>query len=138
MVEVMAKQFENVFPELQKQEAFVAKVIKEEEEAFLRTLDKGLKKVDDLINKGVISAKDSFELYDTFGFPFDLTQLIAAENNLSLDEEGFKAEMQQQKDRSRAATAVDAQDWITLKQEAINLSGTTLLKPRPPFSNTEK
>ncbi|HNA91514.1 MAG TPA: alanine--tRNA ligase, partial [Chitinophagaceae bacterium] len=94
MVEVMAKQFENVFPELQKQEAFVAKVIKEEEEAFLRTLDKGLKKVDDLINKGVISAKDSFELYDTFGFPFDLTQLIAAENNLSLDEEGFKAEMQ--------------------------------------------
>jgi alanyl-tRNA synthetase len=137
MVEVMAKQFENVFPELQKQEAFVAKVIKEEEEAFLRTLDKGLKKVDDLINKGVISAKDSFELYDTFGFPFDLTQLIAAENNLSLDEEGFKAEMQQQKDRSRAATAVDAQDWITLKQGSNKFIGydtteakTSILKYR--------
>jgi len=115
LVPELAKQFETVFPELQQQLDFVSKVVMEEEEAFLRTLDKGLKKVDDLINKGEISGKDSFELYDTYGFPFDLTQLIAAENRLKVDEEGFKIEMQQQKDRSRAATTVDAGDWIELK-----------------------
>ncbi|MBL0307806.1 MAG: alanine--tRNA ligase [Chitinophagaceae bacterium] len=115
LVPELAKQFETVFPELQQQLDFVSKVVMEEEEAFLRTLDKGLKKVDDLINKGEISGKDSFELYDTYGFPFDLTQLIAAENKLKVDEEGFKIEMQQQKDRSRAATTVDAGDWIELK-----------------------
>ena len=115
LVPELAKQFETVFPELQQQLDFVSKVVMEEEEAFLRTLDKGLKKVDDLINKGEISGKDSFELYDTYGFPFDLTQLIAAENKLKVDEEGFKIEMQQQKDRSRAATTVDADDWIELK-----------------------
>ncbi len=98
LVPVLAKQFEHVFPELQKQVDFVSKVVKEEEDAFLRTLDKGLKKVDDLVATGTISAKDSFELYDTYGFPFDLTQLIATENKLEVDEEGFKAEMQQQKD----------------------------------------
>jgi len=137
IVPVLANQFENVFPELQNQVAFVGKVIKEEEEAFLRTLDKGLKRVDDLIGKGVISSKDSFELYDTFGFPFDLTQLIAAENNLKLDEEGFKAEMQQQKDRSRAATTVDAEDWVMLKQGSNKFVGydsieskTSILKYR--------
>ena len=115
LVPVLAKQFETVFPELQQQVDFVSKVVREEEEAFLRTLEKGLKRVDDLIAQGSISGKDSFELYDTYGFPLDLTQLIAAENNLKVDEEGFKAEMQQQKDRSRAATTVDAGDWIELK-----------------------
>lgn len=115
LVPVLAKQFETVFPELQQQVDFVSKVVREEEDAFLRTLEKGLKRVDDLIAQGSISGKDSFELYDTYGFPLDLTQLIAAENNLKVDEEGFKAEMQQQKDRSRAATTVDAGDWIELK-----------------------
>lgn len=115
LVPVLAKQFETVFPELQQQVDFVSKVVKEEEEAFLRTLDKGLKRVDDLIAQGSISGKDSFELYDTYGFPLDLTQLIAAENKLTVDEDGFKAEMQQQKDRSRAATTVDAGDWVELK-----------------------
>jgi alanyl-tRNA synthetase len=114
LVPVLAKQFETVFPELQQQVDFVSKVVREEEDAFLRTLEKGLKRVDDLIAQGSISGKDSFELYDTYGFPLDLTQLIAAENNLKVDEEGFKAEMQQQKDRSRAATTVDAGDWIEL------------------------
>lgn len=123
LVPALAAQFSNVFPELQKQEDFVSKVIKEEEEAFLRTLDKGLKRVDDLIAKGEISGKDSFELYDTYGFPFDLTQLIAVENKLKIDEEGFKNEMQQQKDRSRAATAVDAGDWIELKQGSNKFVG---------------
>jgi len=120
LIPVLAKQFENVFPELHKQADFVTKVVKEEEDAFLRTLDKGLKRVDDLIAQGKISPKESFELYDTFGFPFDLTQLIAAENNLKINEDGFKAEMQQQKDRSRAATAVDTEDWVVLDDYARN------------------
>ena len=119
----LALEFKYVFPELYQQAEFVAKVVKEEEDAFLRTLDKGLKKVDDLISQGSISGKDSFELYDTYGFPFDLTQLIAAENNLQVDEDGFKAEMQQQKDRSRAATAVDTEDWMVLKEGANKFIG---------------
>lgn len=130
LVPVLAKQFETVFPELQQQVDFVSKVVKEEEEAFLRTLDKGLKKVDDLISKGEISGKDSFELYDTYGFPFDLTQLIATENKLSVDEEGFKAEMQQQKDRSRAATAVDAEDWVELKAGSNKFVGYDSLEAK--------
>ncbi len=116
LVPVLARQFENVFPELYKQGDFVAKVVKEEEEAFLRTLEKGLKRVDDLIASGTISGKDSFELYDTYGFPFDLTQLIAAENKIAVDEGAFKVEMQQQKDRSRSAGTIDAEDWVVLKE----------------------
>jgi len=118
LVPVLAKQFENVFPELQKQEAFVAKVVKEEEDAFLRTLDKGLKKIDEIISVAssdaskTINGKAAFELFDTFGFPIDLTRLIASENNLHVDEAAFEAEMKQQKDRSRAAGSVDAEDWM--------------------------
>ncbi len=130
LVPVLAKQFESVFPELQQQLDFVCKVVKEEEDAFLRTLDKGLKRVDDLISRGEISGKDSFELYDTYGFPFDLTQLIAAENNLKLDEEGFKAEMQQQKDRSRAATSIDAGDWVELKKGSNQFVGYDSLEAK--------
>ncbi|HUR65930.1 MAG TPA: alanine--tRNA ligase [Chitinophagaceae bacterium] len=130
LVPVLAKQFEDVFPELQKQVDFVAKVVKEEEEGFLRTLDKGLKKVDDLVANGSISGKDSFELYDTYGFPFDLTQLIAAENKLSIDEAGFKAEMRQQKDRSRAATTVDAEDWVVLKEGLTKFVGYDCLESK--------
>ena len=127
LVPVLAKQFELVFPELQQQLDFVVRVVKEEEEAFLRTLDKGLRRVDDLVNKGEISGKESFELYDTYGFPFDLTQLIAAENKLKVDEEGFRAEMQKQKDRSRAATSIDAGDWIDLKEGTNRFVGYDVL-----------
>ncbi len=123
LVPVLAAQFADVFPELQQQVDFVSKVVREEEDAFLRTLEKGLKRVDDLIAQGSISGKDSFELYDTYGFPLDLTQLIAAEHNLKVDEEGFKAEMQQQKDRSRAATTVDAGDWVELKSGSNRFTG---------------
>ena len=123
LVPVLAAQFADVFPELQQQVDFVSKVVREEEEAFLRTLEKGLKRVDDLIAQGSISGKDSFELYDTYGFPLDLTQLIAAEHNLKVDEDGFKAEMQQQKDRSRAATTVDAGDWVELKSGSNRFTG---------------
>ncbi|QES89980.1 alanine--tRNA ligase [Rhizosphaericola mali] len=113
----LAKQFENVFPELNQQVDFVTKVIKEEEDSFLRTLDKGLRKMDDIIAQKdlkIISGKDAFELYDTFGFPIDLTRLIASENNLEVDEKGFESEMAEQKNRSRAATIIDASDWVEI------------------------
>jgi alanyl-tRNA synthetase len=145
LVPVLAKQFENVFPELHKQADFVSKVVKEEEEAFLRTLEKGLKRIDDIIEtkKGdvvvkpgtseiivtgypptvKISGKDAFELYDTYGFPIDLTKLIASENKLAIDESGFETEMQKQKNRSRAATAIDTEDWIILKNGSNKFVG---------------
>lgn len=118
LVPVLAAQFEHVFPELHKQLEFVKRVVKEEEEAFLRTLDKGLKKIDELItgskNK-VLGGAAVFELYDTYGFPADLTRLIASESKLTVDEEAFTAEMQRQKDRSRAATSLDTEDWVVVK-----------------------
>ncbi len=114
LLPVIATQFEDVFPELFKQQDFVAKVIREEEEAFLRTLEKGLKRMDIIMASqkgGTIGGADAFELLDTFGFPIDLTRLIASENNLVVDEAGFEAEMQQQKTRSRAATTLETDDW---------------------------
>ena len=124
LMPLLAHQFENVFPELQKQIDFVSKVVKEEEEAFLRTLDKGLKRIDDIVQSAsknkMITGKDAFELYDTYGFPVDLTRLIAAENNLSVDEKSFESEMQQQKNRSRAATAIDTEDWIVVNDSVAN------------------
>jgi len=121
LMALLAHQFENVFPELQKQIDFVTKVVKEEEEAFLRTLDKGLKRIEDIVrsaNERQIAGKDAFELYDTYGFPIDLTRLIAAENNIAVDEKGFEREMDQQKNRSRAATAIDVEDWLVVNEPA--------------------
>jgi alanyl-tRNA synthetase len=123
LVPLLAHQFENVFPELQKQVDFVTRAVREEEEAFLRTLDKGLKRIDDIVkasSAGTINGKDAFDLYDTYGFPIDLTRLIASENKLQVDEKGFDVEMQQQKERSRAATAIDTADWISLHDEVKN------------------
>ena len=124
LLPLLAKQFEKVFPELIQQLDFVSKVIKEEEEAFLRTLDKGLKRMDETIQQSqstrVIEGAIAFELYDTFGFPLDLTMLIASENNLKVDEPGFQKEMQQQKNRSRSAAVLDTEDWITLVENASN------------------
>lgn len=118
LLPVIAVQFAEVFPELKQQEEFVARVIREEEEAFLRTLDKGLRKIDDILrqSQGTVNGKEAFELYDTYGFPIDLTRLIASEQGLQIDEAGFEAEMKQQKDRSRAATAVDTEDWIVVNE----------------------
>jgi len=141
LVPVLAGQFTNVFPELLQQEAFVSKVVKEEEEAFLRTLDKGLKRIADIVHdskkSGVIPGKDAFELYDTYGFPIDLTRLIAQEEMLQVDEHGFEEEMLQQKNRSRAATLVDTGDWIQVREGNGRFAGydqlglnTTLLKYR--------
>jgi len=104
-------------------------VIKEEEDAFLRTLDKGLKKIDEIIteskaNSGsTINGKSAFELYDTYGFPIDLTRLIGQENNLQVDEAAFEMEMQQQKTRSRAATALDTEDWVVLAEGSTKFVG---------------
>lgn len=116
MLPHIATQFESVFPELYKQLDFVMRVVREEEDAFLRTLEKGLRKMDDIIQQAqaskTIDGTGAFELYDTYGFPIDLTRLIASENRLEVDERGFDAEMQKQKKRSRAATAIDAGDWI--------------------------
>jgi alanyl-tRNA synthetase len=122
LVPVIAEQFEQVFPELHQQEQFVTKVIREEEEAFLRTLEKGLKRIEDIISSSAqnISGKNAFELYDTYGFPFDLTRLIASEKNLMVDEAEFNSEMQKQKERSRAATAIDTEDWITVNEGNTN------------------
>ena len=122
----ISEQFKTVFPELLDQRDFVSRVVKEEEEAFLRTLDKGLKKIEEVMNETrlsagkVINGKAAFDLFDTFGFPADLTRLIAAENDLSVDEEGFNREMQQQKDRSRAASLTDTEDWIVLDPDKTN------------------
>jgi alanyl-tRNA synthetase len=131
---VLAKQFEEVFPELQKQIDLVCRVVKEEEDAFLRTLDKGLKKIDDIINETrsrntqTIDGKAAFELYDTYGFPIDLTRLIGSEQGFHVDEAAFTAEMQQQKARSRAATALDTDDWVILKEGGTDFVGYETLE----------
>jgi len=124
LLPVIAKQFEAVFPELIQQQDFIGRVIKEEEEGFLRTLEKGLKKIDEIIVTAqatkIVNGAAAFELLDTYGFPIDLTRLIATENNLAVDEAGFEIEMQQQKNRSRAATTLETEDWVTLIENTSN------------------
>ena len=112
LLPLIAKQFEHVFPELTQQLEFVSKVVKEEEEAFLRTVDKGLSMLNEASKD--ISGEEAFKLYDTFGFPLDLTKLVAAEKNLNVDEKGFEKEMQLQKNRSRSAAVLETEDWITV------------------------
>jgi len=112
LLPVIAMQFETVFPELTKQLDFVSKVVKEEEDAFLRTVDKGLSMLDEASHD--ISGEEAFKLYDTFGFPLDLTKLVATEKGFNVDEKGFEVEMQKQKNRSRAATTLDTEDWVTV------------------------
>ena len=179
LVPVLAKQFEKVFPELYKQTDFVAKVVKEEEDAFLKTLEAGIKlfnssvldafnsnlqkivpgsisadmikRIREALNRSVLPLQDlikeegkrlqeqmnvspeslkkalgeingqlAFRLQDTYGFPLDLTRLLAKEIDIDVDDNGFEKEMQQQKQRSRAATAVDTEDWIVLDDYARN------------------
>ena len=126
LVPVIANQFETVFPELQKQVDFVSKVVKEEEEAFLKTVERGLAMLDEASVD--ITGEQAFKLYDTFGFPLDLTKLVVAEKGLKVDEQGFEIEMQKQKDRSRAATSVDAEDWVELKKGTNQFVGYDLLE----------
>ncbi len=119
LVETLSKQMRGAFPELKTQKNLIVNVIKEEEHSFLRTLDQGLVLLDNVIKntKGnTISGEKAFELYDTFGFPIDLTALILSEQGYELDEKGFEAELQKQKDRSRAASQVSAGDWEILSE----------------------
>jgi alanyl-tRNA synthetase len=123
LIPVLAAQFSEVFPELQAQADFLGKVVKEEEEAFLRTLDKGLKRMNEAVvnaKEGVINGEEAFTMYDTYGFPIDLTRLIASEKNLQVDEEGFNKFMQLQKIKAKDATRIDAGDWIILKENSSN------------------
>ncbi len=120
---LIAEYFGDIFPEVRQQQEFIAKVIFEEETSFLRTLDHGLKMLEsiksDLSAKGekIISGKTAFDLYDTFGFPLDLTSLIARENGFSVDENGFADEMEKQKTRSRAASEQETGDWVLVHED---------------------
>jgi alanyl-tRNA synthetase len=117
LVDVLANQMGEFFPEIRKQQTLVTNVIREEEASFLRTLDQGLQLLDNVIadtkGKQVDGAK-AFELYDTFGFPIDLTALILRERGFDLDEVGFEKAMQEQKNRSRTASEVSTDDWKIL------------------------
>ncbi len=110
----------NAYPELKQQQTLIEKVIKEEEEAFLRTLETGIRLLDKIIvdtknaNKTEITGVEAFTLYDTYGFPLDLTELILKENGLTLNENEFNAEMQKQKERARNAASVETGDWVSL------------------------
>ena len=122
LVSVLTKQMGTVFPELLAQKQLIQNVIKEEEASFLRTLDQGLVLLDRIIetNKGThVSGDKAFELYDTYGFPVDLTALILSEKNMSLDTEAFEEELQKQKNRSRAASEVSTEDWTVLIDDDI-------------------
>jgi alanyl-tRNA synthetase len=118
----------DAYPELIARQTLIEKVMKEEEESFLHTLENGIKLLDKTIheaktsNRTVISGVDAFVLYDTFGFPLDLTELILRENRLTLDKDGFESEMQKQKERARNAAAVETGDWVVVRENADSLS----------------
>ena len=117
LVSVLANQMGEFFPEIKLQETFVTNVIREEEASFLRTLDQGLQLLDNVVSKTTgteVSGAKAFELYDTFGFPKDLTALILKEKGMSFNEAEFDASMQAQKARSRAASEVSTEDWSVL------------------------
>ena len=135
LVNVLANEFKNVFPELYAQRELVAKVIFEEETSFLRTLENGIKRLEDVqreliaSNKNIIAGDVVFELYDTFGFPYDLTELLARESGLNIDKPGFDAEMQKQKDRGRNATSMETGDWQVLQENnKVDFVGYTQLE----------
>lgn len=135
LVELLAEQFAGIFPELKAQKDFVAKVILEEETSFLRTLANGINRIESLKS---IDGKTAFELYDTYGFPLDLTKLIAAEKGWTVDEKGFEAELQIQKNRSRKAAETEQSDWVQVSDDVktefvgydVFETKTTLIKYR--------
>ncbi|HIY75528.1 MAG TPA: alanine--tRNA ligase [Candidatus Sphingobacterium stercorigallinarum] len=129
LVPVLAEQFKGVFDELYQQRDFIEKVVLEEEVSFLRTLTQGIQRFDAYANAHQSIAGDfAFELFDTFGFPVDLTDLLAREKGLSVDMVGFEAALQQQKDRSRAASSVDTGDWIVVADGDGSFVGYDTLK----------
>lgn len=143
LLPVLIDNMGEAYPELKAQQTLIEKVIKEEEDSFLRTLETGIRLLEKTMNeakaagKTEISGVDGFTLYDTFGFPLDLTELILRENDMTVNEEEFKAEMQKQKERARNAAAVETGDWITLNEGETNFVGydyteyeTTILRYR--------
>ena len=129
LLPVLIQEMGGAYPELNEQKELIGKVMKEEEEAFLRTLETGIRLLDKTMadakaaGKTEISGKDAFTLYDTFGFPLDLTELILRENGMTADIQEFDAEMQQQKQRARNAAAVETGDWVTLKEGTTEFVG---------------
>ncbi len=133
LLPVLADQFDDVFPELKDQLEFITKVIKEEEISFLRTLENGLKIFNDAYASAknntdndltpVIPGKVAFKLYDTYGFPIDLTQLLARERKAEVNMDEFKIHMQEQKDRSRSDAVQEKGDWMVLKDSEVSFSG---------------
>ena len=129
LIPTLIESMGDAYPELIAQQGLIEKVIKEEEESFLRTLETGIRLLDKtmadtkLAGKTEISGKDAFTLYDTFGFPLDLTELILRENGMTVNNAEFDAEMQQQKQRARNAAAVETGDWIILKEGTTEFVG---------------
>lgn len=122
LVDTLIESMGEAYPELPAQRDLIMKVIKEEEDSFLRTLENGIRLLDNAIEaaksagKTEISGKEAFVLYDTYGFPLDLTELILKENNMTLDHDGFDCEMAAQKARARNAAAVEATDWVVVRE----------------------
>ena len=129
LVPVLVENMGGAYPELKAQQTLIEKVMKEEEEAFLRTLETGIRLLDKVmsdakaVGKKEISGVDAFTLYDTFGFPLDLTELILRENGMTVNEEEFNTEMQKQKQRARNAATVETGDWIVLKEGETKFVG---------------
>ena len=132
LVDTLISVMGEAYPELVAQSELIKKVIKEEEEAFLRTLETGIKLIDKVITetkaagKNEISGVEAFTLYDTYGFPLDLTELILKENGLTANIDEFNAEMAKQKERARNAAAVEATDWVVLKEGDAEFVGYDL------------
>ena len=135
MAPILAEAFSDVFPELKAQLDFVVRVILEEEKSFLRTLESGLKRIENIeIQNNTLSGQQAFELFDTYGFPFDLTQLLAREKGWSVDEAGFEAALQEQKMRSRKDAAKEVGDWTVLSGDnAVEFVGYDVLDTRDSY-----
>ena len=129
LIDTLIESMGEAYPELVASADLIKKVIKEEEESFLRTLETGMKLIDKVMTdtkaagKTQIDGKDAFVLYDTYGFPLDLTELILKENGMTADIDGFNAEMQKQKERARNAAAVETTDWVTLREGETEFVG---------------
>jgi alanyl-tRNA synthetase len=123
LIPLLADQFKDVFPELRKQQEFVARVIQEEETGFLHTIVSGLKRIESitgsLTGPGNLDGETAFELNDTYGFPLDLTKLILSEKGWTVDEEAFGKALEKQKSRSRSATALETEDWVVLDPQGF-------------------
>ena len=132
LIDTLIESMGEAYPEIKAQADLIKHVTKEEEDAFLRTLETGMKLIEKVIadtkaaGKTVVDGKEAFTLYDTFGFPLDLTELILRENGMTVNEEEFNVEMQKQKQRARNAAAVEATDWVELKDGMTEFVGYDL------------